>query len=150
MIRQELLKNKDSRFLLKIQHILERLFTSVEIQDSSADLMTNIVADFLDFAQLKSGKFRLNIQPFNIRDAVEKVISIQKLSATRRNIELCSSFTNISTSPENVDPEYHTPILKSDKSRIMQVLLNLQSNALKFTEAGSVKIHVGIESQGDD
>ena len=56
--------------------ILASLEKSVKVQQNSSDLMTYLVQDLLDFAQLKSGKFRKNISKFNIRDTVEKVITI--------------------------------------------------------------------------
>ena len=59
--------------MLKILASLEK---SVKVQQNSSDLMTYLVQDLLDFAQLKSGKFRKNISKFNIRDTVDKVITI--------------------------------------------------------------------------
>ena len=61
------------RQMLKILASLEK---SVKVQQNSSDLMTYLVQDLLDFAQLKSGKFRKNISKFNIRDTVDKVITI--------------------------------------------------------------------------
>ena len=48
----------------------------MEVQQSSASLMNFLVQDLLDFAQIKAGKFRKNIKEFNIRDAIEEVMSI--------------------------------------------------------------------------
>jgi len=46
------------------------------VQESSAQFMALLVQDFLDYAQIKAGKFRQNIKEFNIRDTVEKVMCI--------------------------------------------------------------------------
>ena len=49
--------------------------------------MDFLVQDLLDYAQIKAGKFRLNIQPFDIIDAIENVMTIQKLKAQERGID---------------------------------------------------------------
>lgn len=46
-----------------------------------------MVQDLLDYAQIKAGKFRKNISEFNIRKSVEKVMSIQRLSAQKKGID---------------------------------------------------------------
>ena len=50
---------------------MTKLFEGIHVQESSANLMTFIILDLLDYAQIKSFKFRKNIEQFNIRDAIE-------------------------------------------------------------------------------
>ena len=103
------------------------------IQESSANLMTFLVNDFIDLAQIKNQKFRKNIQQFDIMDAVEEVMSIQRHSAKDKNINFYATYVNI-------DPKYafvtndsiiqksekqYSPLINSDKKRIQQVLLNI-------------------------
>ena len=57
--------------------------------------MVFLVQDFLDYAQIKSGKFRKNISKFNIRTAVERVISMQKKKALDTKIRLFASYINL-------------------------------------------------------
>lgn len=52
-----------------------------KIQQSSANVLTFIVQDLLDYAQIKSGKFRKNINEFNLISAVEEVMLIQQRKA---------------------------------------------------------------------
>ena len=54
------------------------LTSSNKIQDSSTNLMSFLVDDLLDFSQLNAGKFRRTITTFDLKEAVEEVISIQK------------------------------------------------------------------------
>ena len=55
---------------------MEELDKGLVIQESSSELMGSLIKDLLDYAQIKAGKFRKNIIKFNIRDSVEKVMSI--------------------------------------------------------------------------
>ena len=49
---------------------------STVIQNASAKIMNFLIQDLLDFAQMKAGRFRINIQEFNIREAFGEVMSI--------------------------------------------------------------------------
>ena len=109
-----------------LKKIIVKLINGFKVQDSSVNLLTFIVQDLLDFAQIKSGNFRKNINDFNILDAVEEVIMIQRRKAHDNNINL--TFSSVCGNP----------IIQTDRQRVMQVLLGLQSNALKFTQSGDV------------
>jgi len=100
----------------------------------------------LDYSQIKAGKFRTNVKKFNIRDAIDKVMSIQSQKAKDTGLEFTARYLNIGEKEEDADEagDMYSPYLHCDDQRIMQVLLNLQSNALKFTEKGSVCIIVSI------
>jgi signal transduction histidine kinase len=102
--------------------------------------MAFLVQDFLDYSQIKAGKFRVNKKSFKLRQAVENVVSFQAKSAQMKQTKLEVEFENI---PEDLQ-------IISDEQRLMQVLLNLQSNALKFTDQGSVKILVKLVTEGLD
>ena len=88
--------------------------------------MNFLIQDLLDFAQIKAGKFRKNIQEFNIQEAIEEVMSIQKDQAARKGVELSLNLINISTEINPIkkglgkenDLEIFSPIMKSDVSRI--------------------------------
>jgi hypothetical protein len=53
----------------------------MKVQDSSAELMNFLVHSFLDYSQIKNGKFRKVYKAFNIKEAVEKVMCIQRKKA---------------------------------------------------------------------
>ena len=65
----------------KMSSIMDQLNQGLKIQESSSNLMTFIVQDLLDFAQIKSGNFRKNISSFNIQDSIEEVMCIQRIKA---------------------------------------------------------------------
>ena len=69
-----------------------------------------LIQDMLDYAQIKSKKFRRNIEVFDIREAVEKVMSIQRKKAQEKKLDFFVEYKEISQN------DY---FIKSDKQRIM-------------------------------
>ena len=65
---------------------MEKLKKGLKVQESSASIMGFIVQDLLDYAQIKSDKFRKNISSFNIVESVEKVMCIQRMKAVDQKI----------------------------------------------------------------
>ena len=57
--------------------------------------MSFIIQDLLDYAQIKAGKFRKNIESFDLMESVEKVISIQQQNAKAKGIGLCVVYENV-------------------------------------------------------
>ena len=135
MLNQEEI-NRDSCL-----EILKKLEEGNKVQEKSATMMLFMVQDLLDMAQIKSDKFRKNITSFNIMNAVETVINIQNDKAFAKDLKLYAEFVNID--PLNA-------MICSDEQRIQQVLLGLQSNALKFTQEGEIKIRVEIQELEKD
>ena len=116
-----------------MQTVTDQLNEGVKIQQSSAYCLQFMVQDLLDYAQIKQGKFRKIKVLFNIKEAIEEVMMIQKRKALDNNINFHSSFEG-------------EQMLETDKQRVMQVLLCLQSNALKFTQNGEVHIYAKVTS----
>ena len=82
---------------------------------------------------MRQGKFRKDCHNFDLRKIVNEIILVQQLQAESMHINLTAEFIGFSD-----DLSY---MFCSDSQRIQQVILNLQSNALKFTSSGgSVKI----------
>ena len=106
---------------------------SLEIQMSSTKLLDYCVNDMLSLGQINNpGKFRKNCSNFNIEEAIKEIMEIQQAKADYQGIQLISSYTGF-------DEDL---MICTDQYRLQQVVLNLQSNALKFTERnGHVNIH---------
>ena len=66
------------------------------MQESSSKILCFLVNDILDFSQLKSGMFRKNCQMFNLEDAIQEIIVIQKLKAEFLGIKLFAVFEGFS------------------------------------------------------
>lgn len=97
--------------------------------DRSAKNLLSIINNILDFSKLESGKLTFEKIPFRIRDAIDEVLKIIAPVAHEKDVNL--SFQIDKNIPE---------LLIGDPLRLQQILINLVSNAVKFTENGSVCI----------
>ena len=68
---------------------------SVDVQDSSSNLLGFMIQNMLDYSQIYNSNLRKNIKKFNIVKTVEKVISIQTMQAKEKNLSLTANFINI-------------------------------------------------------
>jgi two-component system sensor histidine kinase BarA len=108
---------------------------SLQTIDRSANNLLTIINDILDFSKLDAGKMVIESIPFSLREAVEDTLILLAPSAHKKNIEL-----SIKISHEIPDS------LLGDAMRIKQIMSNLVSNAIKFTQQGSVIIDVTFNS----
>ncbi|WP_321493794.1 ATP-binding protein [uncultured Desulfobacter sp.] len=100
------------------------------IKESSSSLLA-IVNDSLDYLKIEAGCMTLESKPFDFRKCVYSVLNIVAAQAAEKKIELRVIF------------EDHTPIIvEGDATRFRQVLVDLLSNAVKFTEAGEIIVAV--------
>ena len=103
--------------------------------DRSANNLLTIINDILDFSKLDAGKMVIESVPFSLREAIEDSLILLAPSAHKKNLELS---INISDSiPDS---------LLGDAMRIKQIMGNLVSNAIKFTQQGAVMIDVTYKS----
>ncbi len=96
---------------------------------TSSDHLLTTVNDILDFSKLDAGKLTLNTNPFSIKKVVDEVLYAFSVAAQKKNILLQSEVQL----PDDL-------IVQGDAFRLKQILFNLTSNAIKFTEHGKVKI----------
>lgn len=102
---------------------------------SSADTLMSLLNDILDFAKIEAGMLTLEDIPFDLRDPVETTVSLLAGNANAMGIEISCC----------IDPDAPVNLI-GDPSRLQQVLLNLVSNAIKFTENGEVKLNVSVDA----
>jgi PAS domain S-box-containing protein len=104
------------------------------IKKSSETLLT-IVNDILDLSKIEAGKMELHNAPLDIRELLDRLISLFRQRAMEKDNKVSYKLT------EDF-PQY----LIADQTRLLQILSNLTSNALKFTENGSVTISLSVSS----
>ncbi len=104
-----------------------------EIIRQSGDSLLAIINDILDFSKIESGKFSLDIQPFSLRHCIEECMDLLSSQAAIKGLEIAYSMA------EDV-PEW----INSDITRLRQILVNLISNAVKFTPSGEVTLEVSV------
>jgi PAS domain S-box-containing protein len=108
----------------------------VDAISTSGESLLAIINDILDFSKIEAGKLTFEALDFDLIETVEGAFEILAESASRKGIELACEI------PSWVDTR-----LRGDPGRLRQVLTNLASNAIKFTERGDVVLRVNKESE---
>lgn len=110
-----------------------------DIIRNSADALVSIINDILDFTKMESGKMELEEHPFELTTCVQEVFSLFSAEASKKNLELLYI----------VDDQI-PHMVYGDMGRLRQVLMNLVSNAIKFTNQGGVYLAISlIEREGE-
>ncbi|WP_426326510.1 ATP-binding protein [Pedobacter sp. R-06] len=108
------------------------------IYQSSIHLL-QIVNEVLDYNRIISGEFSFNNQVFNIKKALDEVVSVMRPLAEQKSLHL-------NTALDLAGLEF----VKGDAFRLKQILFNLLGNAVKFTLKGEIKLSVSYKKQGDN
>lgn len=106
----------------------------LELAASSAQSLLALVNDILDFSKIESGHFELTCVPFSIRECMQGALGALALAAKNKGLQFISALDD--AVPETIE---------GDAIRLRQIVTNLVGNAIKFTEKGSVSVHVSIE-----
>ena len=108
----------------------ERGFLSVILSES--DRMTHIVQDLLTLSRFDSGRSELNLTQFSFAEAVESMVNANRMEAQRHSHALL------------LDMEPGLPQITADRERITQVMMNVVSNAIKYTpDGGEIRVTAG-------
>lgn len=107
--------------------------TVVTIETASTNML-ELVNDLLDVAKIEAGKFELNLQLTDLAEVIKDQVKIFQKQSELKRVPIKV------TTPE-------TYVLKFDKVRISQVLGNLISNAIKYTDSGQIDVNLNIDSQ---
>lgn len=105
------------------------------IQTSSETLLT-LINQILDFSKLEAGEMELEILDFDLNDCIEDAADLLAASAHAKGLELVTLV------------DWHSPtLLQGDANRLRQVLVNLVSNAIKFTSSGEVFVQATVQTE---
>ncbi|MCG8475547.1 MAG: ATP-binding protein, partial [Cytophagales bacterium] len=107
----------------------------------SSETLLNILNDILDLSKIEAGKMTLYQTPVRLTEIREKLMSLFSHQAMERSIKF----------DFQIHPDLQQPWLLLDETRVLQVLTNLVSNALKFTKAeGRISVNVRLEKVVED
>ncbi|MEX2478990.1 MAG: ATP-binding protein [Gracilimonas sp.] len=108
----------------------------INILDFSGKTLLSLIDDVLDFSKIEAGKIEFESIEFELDKLIDVIMESFKASASKKGIELVNS----------IDENTRNTLI-GDPARLTQILNNLVSNALKFTEDGEVKL--AVETVGD-
>ncbi len=109
---------------------------TISIISRSCDNLLNIINDILDFSKIEADKMKIERYPFNLRSTVDYLLDQMAFRSNDKNLELLASV-------EETIPS----VLIGDEGRLIQIIINLMGNSVKFTQEGEVVLKIDIERQ---
>lgn len=106
----------------------------LQILKQTSETLLELVNNVLDFSKIKSGKLRITNKVFDLRTTIQRSLYGERVKAAGKNLQL----------KVNIDPALPEVIL-GDSVKLGQVFMNLVSNAIKFTEKGTISVNVAVE-----
>ncbi|MDB9517891.1 GAF domain-containing protein [Roseofilum reptotaenium CS-1145] len=110
----------------KVKRSVVAVSNNIDIIISEAERLTSLINDVLDIAKMESGRVDWNIQPVNPKVILDRAIAVTFSLINSNNLQLI----------KKIHPDL--PVIEVDTDRLIQVLINLISNAVKFTEQGTI------------
>jgi signal transduction histidine kinase/CheY-like chemotaxis protein len=110
----------------KIQQAKRQVMDNLNVVVSEGERLTKLIDDVLDLAKIEAGKFTWNMESLSIQDVIERATAATASLFEAKKLALV----------QNIEPGL--PEITGDRDRLIQVVINLISNAVKFTDAGSV------------
>lgn len=107
---------------------------NLEIINRSGEHLLGLINDVLEIAKIEAGKLQLDVSSFDLHDMVLNVADMMRLRAQQKGLQL--QLEQAAEVPRHI---------RGDASRLRQILVNLVSNAVKFTDRGAVTIRLGIK-----
>ncbi len=105
----------------------------------SGDGLIVLINDILDFEKVNAGKISFEKKPFKMGTSISSMLFLFETKANEKNLELIKEY-------DNKIPE----VLLGDLARLQQIMLNLLSNALKFTSTGKITVSVRLLKEDDE
>jgi PAS domain S-box-containing protein len=120
-------------------HLTPEQRENLDMVKESADALLTIINDILDFSKIEAGKVELDIVEFELEETLATTIRMLTPRADQKGLEVV------------YDIRSDVPgALVGDPCRLRQIITNLIGNAIKFTEAGGVRLRVEAESRTED
>ncbi|WP_081310528.1 hybrid sensor histidine kinase/response regulator [Pseudoalteromonas luteoviolacea] len=120
--------------LLKHSSLTPEQAHSVSIASTSAHSLLTLINDILDFSKIEADKLELELIDFDLKQMIEQLCESMALSAQSKGVSIIVDLVDVNESLVNSDP-----------GRIRQIITNILSNAIKFTEIGEIVISAKLE-----
>jgi signal transduction histidine kinase/CheY-like chemotaxis protein len=111
---------------------------TLDLINRSGEHLLGLINDVLDMAKVESGRLTLDHAPFNLRDLAQDVIDLNRVRAEEKNLQL------LLDQPADL-PRW----VEGDAAKLRQSLINLISNAIKYTDQGQVILHLNVRPDED-
>ena len=119
--------------LLLRSELSEQQTEYIETVQQSAQILLRLINDILDFSKIEAGRLTLEYREFSIEPIISDISAVLGESIRRKNLELQVEVDN------NLPPT-----VMGDSIRLHQVIMNLMTNAVKFTEEGTIRLNVEV------
>jgi len=129
----------------KVQQAKRQVIENLGIVVSEGERLTKLIDDVLDLAKIEAGKFTWNMGSISIKEVIDRAVSATASLFDAKKLELV----------RDIAPDL--PAITGDQDRLIQVVINLISNAVKFTDSGSItcsahrhdsELIVGVKDSG--
>lgn len=125
--------------LLDKTELSEKQKTYVNAITTSSNQLMGIINDVLDLSKIEAGKVDIVEEEFDLHELIQSVISIFEMKSSEKDVELTYEI-------DSDVPQY----VVGDSIHLNQIMYNLLGNAVKFTEAGEVKLKISMSEDEDD
>jgi signal transduction histidine kinase/CheY-like chemotaxis protein len=110
----------------KVQQAKRQVIENLQIVVSEGERLTKLIDDVLDLAKIEAGKFTWNMASISVKEVIDRAVAATASLFEAKSLELA----------REIAPDL--PEITGDQDRLIQVVINLISNAVKFTDAGSI------------
>ncbi len=117
----------------KVQQAKHQVIENLQIVVSEGERLTKLIDDVLDLAKIEAGKFTWNMSSLSVKDVIDRAVAATASLFDAKSLKLI----------RDIAPDL--PEITGDQDRLIQVVINLISNAVKFTDAGSITCSVRQE-----
>ena len=109
---------------------------NLERVDTNGRHLLEVITDILDITRIEAGRMPLNVTEFEVPEVVQEALAELAPLIQRSGLELGTHFAK------------RLPTVHGDRQKLKQIVVNLVSNAIKFTPSGSIRVSVGYQASG--
>jgi signal transduction histidine kinase/CheY-like chemotaxis protein len=110
----------------------------VELIEKSGQTLTRLLTDILDFSKIEAGKIDIERAPFNLREEIDSAAFLMQSRAAEKSLSFDVSYSDAANG-----------WIEGDGTRIKQIVTNLTSNAIKFTQTGGVYVAIDWSAESE-